>query len=277
MEKRNNPKQKESPVARGGKGGAHRSEEWLLSEPRRGARASISSKKRTQGCAARARANSCRTARSLSPTYLFSSSGPLMEMKLAPDSLAAALATSVLPHPGGPNSSTPDADDSPSAAKASGLRIGCVIANVSSSRICTAIVCHSGRDPLSRAPTALVSVPIEQRELQHGIHVCRARLGWNPGVGTILDLRYCPLVCERQVVTSACAQTGALPSSTRPAATRRARMGGVDLVQGANVVPRRVGARAEPLAPHAGLHLGHGGVEVGHRDREAAQLSLIHI
>lgn len=39
------------------------------------------------------------TALSLSPTYLLSSSGPLMEMKLAPDSLATALATSVLPHP----------------------------------------------------------------------------------------------------------------------------------------------------------------------------------
>lgn len=44
--------------------------------PRRGASASISSKKSTQGCAARARANSCRTARSDSPTYLFNSSGP---------------------------------------------------------------------------------------------------------------------------------------------------------------------------------------------------------
>lgn len=48
----------------------------MESEPRRGAKASNSSKKRTQGSAARARANSWRTALSLSPTYLFSSSGP---------------------------------------------------------------------------------------------------------------------------------------------------------------------------------------------------------
>lgn len=47
-----------------------RSEDWLTSEPRRGASASISSKKSTQGAAARARENSWRTARSLSPTYL---------------------------------------------------------------------------------------------------------------------------------------------------------------------------------------------------------------
>lgn len=74
---------------------------WLVSPPRRGASASISSKKRTQGAAAPARAKSWRTARSLSPTYLLSSSGPLMEMKLAPDAAAAALATSVFPQPGG--------------------------------------------------------------------------------------------------------------------------------------------------------------------------------
>lgn len=47
-----------------------RSELWFTSEPRRGASASISSKKSTHGAAARAREKSCRTARSLSPTYL---------------------------------------------------------------------------------------------------------------------------------------------------------------------------------------------------------------
>ena len=75
---------------------------WLPSPPRRGASESSSSKNNTHGDAARARAKSVRTARSLSPTYLFSNSGPLMEMKFAWASLAVALATSVLPHPGGP-------------------------------------------------------------------------------------------------------------------------------------------------------------------------------
>lgn len=50
--------------------------DWFTSEPRLGARASSSSKKRTHGEAARALVNSCLTARSLSPTYLFSNSGP---------------------------------------------------------------------------------------------------------------------------------------------------------------------------------------------------------
>lgn len=76
-----------------------RSADWLVSLPRRGASASISSKNNTHGAAARALEKSCRTARSLSPTYLLSSSGPLMDMKFAPDSFAAALATSVFPHP----------------------------------------------------------------------------------------------------------------------------------------------------------------------------------
>ena len=49
-----------------------------MSAALRGAKASSSSKKSTQGAAARARLNSCLTARSLSPTHLFSSSGPCM-------------------------------------------------------------------------------------------------------------------------------------------------------------------------------------------------------
>ncbi|KUI58751.1 hypothetical protein VP1G_11035 [Cytospora mali] len=71
-----------------------------------------------------ARANSCRTARSDSPTYLFSSSGPLMEMKLALDSLATALATSVFPHPGGPHRRMPAADLMPTRANRSGYLMG---------------------------------------------------------------------------------------------------------------------------------------------------------
>mmetsp|Transcript_28069 Transcript_28069/g.69721 ORF Transcript_28069/g.69721 Transcript_28069/m.69721 type:complete len:205 (-) Transcript_28069:248-862(-) len=72
------------------------------SEPRRGTRASSSSKKMTHGAEARPRAKSCRTARSDSPTNLLISSGPFTAMKEAPLSLAIALARSVLPQPGGP-------------------------------------------------------------------------------------------------------------------------------------------------------------------------------
>ena len=79
-----------------------RSDAWFPSFPRRGASESSSSKNNTQGAAALALANSVRTARSDSPTYLFSSSGPLMLMKLALASFAVAFATSVLPQPGGP-------------------------------------------------------------------------------------------------------------------------------------------------------------------------------
>ena len=46
-------------------------------EDRLGTRESISSKKITQGAEARARWKTVRTARSLSPTYMFSNSGPV--------------------------------------------------------------------------------------------------------------------------------------------------------------------------------------------------------
>ena len=62
----------------------------------------------------------------------------LMEMKLAPLSLAAALATSVLPQPGGPYSSTPVGANRPSAAKRSGSLIGWVMEKASSSLTCEA-------------------------------------------------------------------------------------------------------------------------------------------
>mmetsp|Transcript_12990 Transcript_12990/g.30357 ORF Transcript_12990/g.30357 Transcript_12990/m.30357 type:complete len:225 (-) Transcript_12990:1041-1715(-) len=84
-----------------------RSAELEPSAERRGTRASSSSKKMTQGAELRARWKTRRTARSDSPTYLFSSSGPLIAMKLAPLAFAAAFASSVLPQPGGPKSSTP--------------------------------------------------------------------------------------------------------------------------------------------------------------------------
>eukprot|EP00962_Isochrysis_galbana_P008700 scaffold2423_cov113-Isochrysis_galbana.AAC.10 len=71
-------------------------------EPRARAIESSSSKKRTQGAAPRALSKSSRTFASDSPNHMVSSSGPLMEMKLAWHSLAIAFASSVLPQPGGP-------------------------------------------------------------------------------------------------------------------------------------------------------------------------------
>lgn len=65
-----------------------------------------------------------RTARSLSPTYIFSNSGPLTDMKLIPASLAIALASNVLPQPGGPQSKTPDGVLRPSALKCSACLTG---------------------------------------------------------------------------------------------------------------------------------------------------------
>ncbi len=48
-----------------------------------------------------------RTAASLAPMYLFSSSGPLTPTKRRPAAATAAPTTCVLPQPGGPYSSTP--------------------------------------------------------------------------------------------------------------------------------------------------------------------------
>ncbi len=73
-----------------------------MPEPLVGAMASISSKKMIVGELCRALRNVSRIAFSDSPTHLDSTSGPLMLMKLASDSLATALAISVLPVPGGP-------------------------------------------------------------------------------------------------------------------------------------------------------------------------------
>ena len=48
-----------------------------------------------------------RTCRSLSPTYMLMSSGPLTERKFAAHCVATAFARSVFPLPGGPYSRTP--------------------------------------------------------------------------------------------------------------------------------------------------------------------------
>ena len=57
--------------------------------------------------------NNYLTAFSDSPTYLLSNSGPLIDIKLAFDSFETALATNVLPHPGGPYNNTPAGADKP--------------------------------------------------------------------------------------------------------------------------------------------------------------------
>ncbi len=54
------------------------------------------------GEAALALLNTCWIAFSDSPTHLLNSSGPLTAIKFKPDSVAKALARSVLEHPGGP-------------------------------------------------------------------------------------------------------------------------------------------------------------------------------
>mmetsp|Transcript_40999 Transcript_40999/g.101174 ORF Transcript_40999/g.101174 Transcript_40999/m.101174 type:complete len:346 (-) Transcript_40999:1252-2289(-) len=102
--------------------------------PRLGQSASSSSKKTMHGGEAAARMKSWRTARSDSPTNLERSSGPLTLMKQAPLSLATALASSVLPQPGGPYSSTPALVESPRFAKRFGWRSGSSRQAVSSAR-----------------------------------------------------------------------------------------------------------------------------------------------
>lgn len=127
-----------------------------IESSRRGTRASSSSKKMTQGEDDRARANTCLTALSLSPTYcliekcqprntskkkkkkklaLLSNSGPLTEIKFARLSFATAFAKSVLPQPGGPQSKTPLGASIPTTLNSSGCRIGCTMAMCSSSRV----------------------------------------------------------------------------------------------------------------------------------------------
>ena len=81
---------------------------FLSTSPERlGASESISSKKTIQGAACLACRKTSRIPFSASPTHLESSSGPLIEMKLASHWFANARAISVFPDPGGPDSSTP--------------------------------------------------------------------------------------------------------------------------------------------------------------------------
>ena len=100
------------------------SDEELFSEPLLGHKESNSSKKITHGAEALALLKSYRTAFSDSPTYLLRSSGPLIEIKLAFDSLETALATRVLPQPGGPYKRTPAGALRPILLNFSGCKIG---------------------------------------------------------------------------------------------------------------------------------------------------------
>lgn len=68
---------------------------------------SISSMKIILGCVFRARLNNPATNLFDSPNHLFVNTEAAMLMKVAPDSLARALASIVFPHPGGPYSRTP--------------------------------------------------------------------------------------------------------------------------------------------------------------------------
>ena len=128
-------------------------------EPRVRKIESISSKNTMTGMPSlafsRARWNTSRMCRSVSPTYLFSSSGPLMlRKKLLPSlvwpgwsaagaalraatclasELATALAISVLPQPGGPYSSTPLGGRSWCSRNRSACRYG----SSTASRICS--------------------------------------------------------------------------------------------------------------------------------------------
>jgi len=68
---------------------------------------SISSMKIILGCVFRARLNNPAINLFDSPNHLFVNTDAAMFMKVAPDSLARALASIVFPHPGGPYSRTP--------------------------------------------------------------------------------------------------------------------------------------------------------------------------
>src|SRR6059058_3309154 len=94
------------------------------SDPLLGATESSSSKKTMDGAALRPFLKTSRIPFSDSPTHLLKSSGPLMEMKLASLSVATALASMVLPHPGGPKSRIPFGGLIPTLVKASGFFIG---------------------------------------------------------------------------------------------------------------------------------------------------------
>ena len=85
-----------------------------MPEPRRRPTASISSIKMIDGAAFLAWSNRSRTRLAPTPTNISTKSEPEIEKNGTPASPATALASSVLPVPGGPSSSTPDGIFAPS-------------------------------------------------------------------------------------------------------------------------------------------------------------------
>ena len=91
---------------------------------RLGAMLSISSMKMMEGDCLPACSKISRSRFSDSPYWLPMISGPAMEKKFASDSFATALASSVLPVPGGPWRITPFGGSMPRRWKSSGCRSG---------------------------------------------------------------------------------------------------------------------------------------------------------
>ena len=94
----------------------------LLSEPRAPPTASISSMKMIAGAALRASANRRRMRAAPRPANISTNEAADCEKNCAPASWATALASSVLPVPGGPCSMMPFGTLAPSLAKRSGSR-----------------------------------------------------------------------------------------------------------------------------------------------------------
>ena len=94
----------------------------LLSAPRSPPTASISSMKMIAGRCLRASANSRRMRAAPRPANISTNDAADCEKNCAPDSCATALASSVLPVPGGPCSRMPLGTVAPSSAKRSGSR-----------------------------------------------------------------------------------------------------------------------------------------------------------
>mmetsp|Transcript_37154 Transcript_37154/g.93242 ORF Transcript_37154/g.93242 Transcript_37154/m.93242 type:complete len:293 (+) Transcript_37154:2770-3648(+) len=96
----------------------------VASSPRLPPMASTSSMNRMHAFLERAIWNSSRTIRAPSPTYFWTSSDPMTQMKQASVRLATARAVRVLPVPGGPYSSTPFGGSIPKVTKRSGCSSG---------------------------------------------------------------------------------------------------------------------------------------------------------
>ncbi len=123
--------------------------------PRERPSASISSMNTMQGACCRAWRNRSRTRAAPTPTNSSTNSEPLMEKKGTSASPATARASSVLPVPGGPTSSTPRGTCAPSRPKAAGLRRNATTSRSSalaSSTPATSLKVMGTRSAYTRAP-----------------------------------------------------------------------------------------------------------------------------